>query len=249
MKRFLALLAAGGIALSALADSSLVFNEIMYHPQTNEAAMEWVEVYNQMAVDLDISGWSLDGGVHYTFASNTIIHGGAYLVVAVSPATLIAATGLTNVVGPFIGRLSNSGETLQLKNNSGRVVDTLTYGVDGDWPVAAATAKGVPFYLPLDPFIVNLADKEADRYLQIGITFELESSMSGDTMKGYMPDMLDLAGQPSGGPAPRLTQARARPSRAGSRGAAGRPRALQGPRRGLTLRWRRSVPSPGREPR
>jgi len=52
---------------------------------------------------------------------------------------------------------------------------------------AAATAKGVPFYLPLDPFIVNLADKEADRYLQVGITFELESSMSGDTMKGYMP--------------------------------------------------------------
>src|SRR2546423_4448605 len=137
MKRFLSLLAAGGIALSALADSSLVFNEIMYHPQTNEAATEWVEVYNQMAVDLDISGWSLDGGAQYTFASNTIIHGGAYLVVAVSPATLIAATGLTNVVGPFIGRLSNSGETLQLKNNSGRVVDTVTYGVDGDWPVAA----------------------------------------------------------------------------------------------------------------
>jgi flagellar FliL protein len=54
-------------------------------------------------------------------------------------------------------------------------------------PAAAAAAKGVPFYLPLDPFIVNLADKEADRYLQIGITFELESSMSGDTMKGYMP--------------------------------------------------------------
>ena len=54
-------------------------------------------------------------------------------------------------------------------------------------PVAAATAKGVPFYLPLDPFIVNLADREADRYAQIGITFELESSMSGDQIKAYMP--------------------------------------------------------------
>ena len=54
-------------------------------------------------------------------------------------------------------------------------------------PAAAAAAKGVPFYLPLDPFIVNLADKEADRYAQIGITFELESSMSGDQIKAYMP--------------------------------------------------------------
>jgi len=51
----------------------------------------------------------------------------------------------------------------------------------------AGAAKGVPFYLPLDPFIVNLADKEADRYAQIGITFELESSMSGDQIKAYMP--------------------------------------------------------------
>jgi len=52
---------------------------------------------------------------------------------------------------------------------------------------AAAAAKGVPFYLPLDPFIVNLADKEADRYAQIGITFELDSSMTGDQIKAYMP--------------------------------------------------------------
>jgi flagellar FliL protein len=58
---------------------------------------------------------------------------------------------------------------------------------DPSTPAAAAAAKGVPFFLPLDPFIVNLADKEADRYAQIGITFELESSMSGDQIKAYMP--------------------------------------------------------------
>ena len=124
------------------ADTSLVFNEVMYHPATNEPAMEWVELYNQLAVDLDISGWSLDGGIQYTFASNTVVHGSSYLVVAVSPSTLISATGLTNVFGPFIGRLANSGETIQIKNNSGRVVDELSYGVDGAWPVAADGAEG-----------------------------------------------------------------------------------------------------------
>jgi len=54
-------------------------------------------------------------------------------------------------------------------------------------PESATVAKGVPFFLPLDPFIVNLADKEADRYAQIGITFELDSSMTGDQIKAYMP--------------------------------------------------------------
>jgi flagellar FliL protein len=47
--------------------------------------------------------------------------------------------------------------------------------------------KSVPIYLPLDPFIVNLADREADRYAQIGITLELDSNMSGEQIKAYMP--------------------------------------------------------------
>ncbi len=47
--------------------------------------------------------------------------------------------------------------------------------------------KGVPVYLPLDPFIVNLADKEVDRYAQIGITLELESPVFADQVKSYMP--------------------------------------------------------------
>ncbi len=120
----------------ARADTVLVFNEIMYHPATNEATLEWVEFKNQMAIDVDISGWSIAGGIQYTFPSNTIVCGGAFLVASLSPATLMGMTGLTNVVGPFAGRLSNQGEKLQLVDNSGRVVDEVSYAADGDWPVA-----------------------------------------------------------------------------------------------------------------
>src|ERR1051326_908988 len=49
------------------ADSVVVFNEIMYHPATNEPALEWLELHNQMAVNMDLSGWSLDGGVQFKF--------------------------------------------------------------------------------------------------------------------------------------------------------------------------------------
>src|SRR5689334_11019237 len=114
-------------ALSARADTSVVFNEIMYHPATNEPATEWPELYNQMAVDVDMSGWSLDGDIHYTFASNTVVHGGSFVVVALSPTNLAAVTGLTNILGPFTGRLSNSGGKLLLRNNNRRAVNEVDY--------------------------------------------------------------------------------------------------------------------------
>ena len=119
------------------ADSVVVFNEVMYHPLTNEPALEWVELHNQMAVNVDLSGWSLAGGIEFEFPEGTVIRGGGYLVVAVAPAELMALTGATNVPGPFTGRLSNSGEKLELRNKNRRLMDRVNYGVEGDWPVAA----------------------------------------------------------------------------------------------------------------
>src|SRR4051812_29545163 len=120
--RLLPLLLFSILSASLRADTAVVFNEIMFHPSTNEANLEWVELHNQMAVDMDISKWSIDSGIEYTFPEGTIISGGGYVVVAVSPSALSAATGLSNVFGPFVGRLSNGGEKLNLKNNNGRVV-------------------------------------------------------------------------------------------------------------------------------
>jgi len=47
--------------------------------------------------------------------------------------------------------------------------------------------KHPPTFLPLDPFVVNLADKEADRYAQIGITLEVEDAKFAEQMKAFMP--------------------------------------------------------------
>ncbi len=44
-----------------------------------------------------------------------------------------------------------------------------------------------PTYLPLDPFVINLADRESDRYAQIGITLEVQSPAFAEQMKAYMP--------------------------------------------------------------
>lgn len=44
-----------------------------------------------------------------------------------------------------------------------------------------------PTFVPLEPFVVNLADKDADRYAQIGITLEIEDAKFADQLKAYMP--------------------------------------------------------------
>jgi hypothetical protein len=144
--RFLAILVLPVACLLAAgragADSVVVFNEIMYHPATNEAGLEYVELYNQFCYDMDISGWRVRGGIEYDFAQGIIIPAESCLVVAASPTALEAATGYTNAHGPFTGRLGNNGEELRLRNNSGRLMDAVTYGDGGEWP-AAPDGSGV----------------------------------------------------------------------------------------------------------
>ncbi|MBP6901262.1 MAG: flagellar basal body-associated FliL family protein [Burkholderiaceae bacterium] len=47
--------------------------------------------------------------------------------------------------------------------------------------------KNPPVFVPLDPFTVNLADRESDRYAQVGVTLEIDDAKFGDQMKQYMP--------------------------------------------------------------
>jgi len=51
----------------------------------------------------------------------------------------------------------------------------------------AATVAPPPAYLPLDNFVVNLADRNAERYAQVGITLQVADTKASDALKGYMP--------------------------------------------------------------
>jgi hypothetical protein len=125
------------VARAAASDSVVVFNEVSYHPATNESANEWIELHNQMSIDIDLSGWHIEDGVNFTFVEGTIIPGHGYLVVASNPAALQAAAGLTGVLGPFTGSLNNSGEKLELRDRNERLMDRMEYGDGSKWPLAA----------------------------------------------------------------------------------------------------------------
>ena len=62
---------------------------------------------------------------------------------------------------------------------------------DGDATPAKSEKKKEkgekPVFVPMDPFVVNLADHEADRYAQIGITLEVPDEKVSEEIKTYLP--------------------------------------------------------------
>jgi flagellar FliL protein len=57
-------------------------------------------------------------------------------------------------------------------------------------PKAAAAKhdpKHPPVFAPLEPFTVNLADKETERYAQVALTLELDDPKTAETVKAFMP--------------------------------------------------------------
>ena len=115
---------------------ALLISEIMYHPVDEAETLEFVELYNNRAVIEDISGSAFTNGIGYTFPPGTILGAKSYLVVARDPVKIENVYGITGVHGPFTGRLSNSGERIELSNPAGEIVISLRYADEHPWPVS-----------------------------------------------------------------------------------------------------------------
>ena len=118
-----------------LLDSTAVFSELMFNPGDDQD-LEWIEIHSEMAVDLDISSWRIEG-VGFTFPANSVLNAGQSFVIAKSPASFTQRYGFVPDHGPYSGRLNNGGETLRLINNSDRVMDRIRYDDEWPWPVEA----------------------------------------------------------------------------------------------------------------
>ena len=114
----------------------LVVSEIMYHPSEAEETLEFVELYNNRAVSEDLTGCAFTDGIEYAFAVGTMLGHKQYLVVARDPDLLEATYGIQGTYGPFTGRLSNSGERLELTNGNGEIFLSLRYADNSPWAVS-----------------------------------------------------------------------------------------------------------------
>ncbi len=121
---------------SANSSAQVLINEIFYDPADVTKRTEFIELHNAGANPVDISGWHIEEGVDYVFPAATSIPAGGFLCVAQDPAAFLTRYSFSPL-GPWIGKLSNSGERLQLKDAGAAIVDELNYGVGFPWPTAA----------------------------------------------------------------------------------------------------------------
>jgi len=144
-------------AAAVTAPAQVVISEIHYHPVEEPAfnadgtpflyltndVHEFVEIQNSSAATVDLSGWTLAGGISYTFPTNTTITAGGYRVIGKNPSRLATVYSLNEaeVLGPYSGYLGNSSDTVRVRNAAASTMDAVTYDSVFPW-AAAADALG-----------------------------------------------------------------------------------------------------------
>jgi hypothetical protein len=124
-----------------LPDFGIVINEIMYNPGHDEAAfepeptqLEYIELFNTGTSAVNLSNWRIVDGVAYAVPTGIVLGAGNYLVIAADATSFTAHyPSVSNVIGGWTGKLTNSGEKITLVNAEGTVIDAVHYCDEGDW--------------------------------------------------------------------------------------------------------------------
>lgn len=105
------------------------------------------------------------------------------IIIIAAAAVLLGLMGGGTAV--YLKKKADAAAAAEAEDEDGDVADS------GHKPAAKEKKKGEklapPVFVPLDPFVVNLADREADRFAQVGITLEVADAHVGDEIKAYMP--------------------------------------------------------------
>lgn len=100
------------------------------------------------------------------------------IVIAAAAAVLLAAGG------------GGAAWMLKKKRDAAAAAEAAE-GEGGEQAAHAAAQREVrktpPAFLPLESFVVNLADRDSERFAQIGITLELDDANVTEQIKAYMP--------------------------------------------------------------
>jgi len=159
----------GSTALGNTTDYSVVINEIHYDPDVKTQLVEFVELHNTSAEDIDLSGWYFSRGISYRFGAVAILPAGGYIIVAQNPVHIQAkwSTGRLSVsghlmFGPFEGKLSNDGENIELCNAYGEEIDKVDYQLGFPWPTVG---DSVPDNQPGNGHSIQLINPSLDNDL------------------------------------------------------------------------------------
>ncbi len=133
-------------------NTSVIISEIMYNPNSDESLptdVEWVEIYNTGASDVEIGGWFLqdEDGATSGIAGGAVLPAGTSAVLIPSDQSVAGfqqawgtgfdvypldqwSTGLSNLANSP----SSTNEILTLRDAGGAVIDEVNYDDENGWP-------------------------------------------------------------------------------------------------------------------
>ena len=144
---------------------SMVISEMMIDAPSDWGgtnSVEFVEIYNTGLITEDLTGHRFSGEIDYTFPAGATLAPGEFMVVAKDPATAGAFYGV-DCLGPYDGKLSNSGGMLHLRNEIDGILLEVNYDNKEPWPVAAfgsghSLVLSHPSYGENDPRAWSISD-------------------------------------------------------------------------------------------
>lgn len=156
--------AAVGIPASQDLLPTLAFGSIDNNPVSGNQEEEFIELVNSNAYDLDVSGWTLGGGVSHALKSGTVIPAGESLYLSPNVAAFRnrssgphGGMGLF-VQGDYSGNLNNFGELLLVKNAAGVTIAQTTTTVN---------PSDAQLYLVISEIMYHPADSPDAEYIEL----------------------------------------------------------------------------------
>jgi|GEM_PF-605466 len=152
---------------------NLTLAEIEANPSSGNQEEEYIRIHNNENTEIDISGWTLEGGIGFTFKAGTVIERNGDLYVSPSSKDFIKrATSPTGgeehlTSSPYSGHLSNFSEVLTLKNDEGIVVDVIN---------TPNTPSFAQLFLVISELMYHPADPDGDaEYIELMNISETET--------------------------------------------------------------------------
>jgi len=112
-------------------DIKVVISEAFYDTPGTDSVEEWIELYNNSPVTIDLGGWkiidNMGSGSAYTIPTGTFIAPATYLTVAVDSTGFQALYGYNADLYGTIPGLNNTGDSLVLTNKTGTIMDAVAW--------------------------------------------------------------------------------------------------------------------------
>ena len=124
------------VPLTPASSNNLRVTELHYHPAEDPQTMttpdtEFIELVNTSSERISLAGVNFTDGVTFAFGDEAFLEPGGVAVLVEDATAFAAAHPGVDVAGVYVGGLSNGGETVEIRDAAGGVIQSFTYDDNG----------------------------------------------------------------------------------------------------------------------